>query len=82
MICLLSLLYLRHFNNVATKGYVLRKLESERISLIKQNEVNELQVSQARTLDAVRNSARVQGMIHLNPEKIVYVKLPAAIAKR
>ncbi len=52
----ISLLYLAHANRTATRGYALKKLEIEKNQLQTQMEIWNQRVSEAKSLDAIKNS--------------------------
>ena len=56
----MAVLFLLRFNSISTKGYVLRKLESERLQLVKEIERKEMEISNVRTLEFILNSEKVK----------------------
>ena len=64
----LALLILFHENANATKGYSLRKLESQRSVLLLQQEVLNMQIAQAQALEHLQTDAFIAAMI---PAKVV-----------
>lgn len=74
-----SLIYLAHANRVATRGYAIKKLEIQKTQLVTQNEIWRQQVSEAKSLTALRNSDIVQRMVPV--KNAVYVKT-TTVAKK
>lgn len=63
-----------------TKGYVLNSLDAEHQELVQELEVNEMQISQVRSLKYMENSPKVNSMV--KPNQIVYLNGETAIASR
>ncbi len=57
-----SLLYLAHANRTATRGYALKKLEIEKNALQTDMEIWEHQVSEAKSLGAIKESGIFEKM--------------------
>lgn len=77
---LMSLLYLMHFTNIHTKGYLLKKLESEREVLKNQQEIKRMNVARVKSLNHIRESSKVQNMLPIkNP---IYIKEPGVFASK
>ena len=57
-----SLIYLAHANRTATRGYALKKLEIEKNALQTQMEIWDQQVSEAKSLEAIKESGVLEGM--------------------
>lgn len=57
-----SLLYLAHFNQVATKGYELKKLEADHEQLLSQYEIKNMKIAEAMSLARISESDRVSAM--------------------
>lgn len=74
-----SLIYLAHANRVATRGYAIKKLEIEKTQLVTQNEIWRQQVSEAKSLTALRSSEAVSKMTPV--KNAVYIKT-TSIAKK
>jgi len=58
-----SLLYLTHTNRVATKGYLIKDLETQKFDLMEQNERLRLAVAKERSLTEIRKSATTSAMV-------------------
>ncbi|MFH1375486.1 MAG: hypothetical protein ABIH35_02340 [Patescibacteria group bacterium] len=57
-----SLVYLAHANRTATRGYALKKLEIEKNTLQTQMEIWDQQVSEAKSLEAIKESGILEQM--------------------
>ncbi len=57
-----SLLYLAHANRTATRGYALKKLEIEKNQLQTQMEIWNQRVSEAKSLNSIKNSGILEKM--------------------
>ena len=66
-----SLLYLAHANRTATRGYAIKKLEIEKNEIITDLEIWDQQVSEARALETIKNSAIVEEMVDVRNPKYV-----------
>jgi len=77
---LFSLLYLAHFNQVATKGYDLRRLEADRQQLLDQYDIKNMKLAEAKSLTTIMASDKVSAM--RRPAEIAYVRGNTAIASR
>ena len=62
LILLLALLILFHENANATKGYSLRRLESERAVLVLEEETLNMQISEAQSLESLQGDPLIQKM--------------------
>ena len=58
----ISLLYLAHANRTATRGYAIKKLEIEKNALRTEIEILGQQVSEAKSLEAIKNSGVLEKM--------------------
>jgi hypothetical protein len=77
LILVLALLILFHENANATKGYSLRRLESERSVLLLEQEVLNMQIAEAQALDHLKDDAQIQKMIPFsNPKYVELEPLP------
>jgi hypothetical protein len=80
LVCLISLAYLAHANKNATKGYSLKTLELKRSHLIVQNEVWDMEIAKAQSLEALQNDPKIASMVRA--EKPLFIRADTAIAKR
>ncbi len=78
LILILALLILFHENANATKGYNLRKLESQRSILLLQQEVLNMQIAQAQALERLQQDPVIQAMIPA--EKLKYTQQDSVVA--
>lgn len=75
-----SLIYLAHANRVATRGYVLKKLELEKNELVTEQEIWQQKVSEAKSLGAIKSSSVVENMRRVRES--IYVRTNMEVAKR
>lgn len=68
---LLSLLYLMHFNRVATKGYDLNRLDASRQQLLGQYDVKNMKLAEIKSLNNMIQSGKLEGM--RRPANVMYV---------
>lgn len=80
LILILALLILFHENANATKGYSLRRLESDRSILLLQQEVLNMQIAEAQALAHLQQDAQIQKMIPTNNPRYVQADLPVITA--
>ncbi len=79
IICLLSLLFLTHSNQVATRGYELKMLQAKRSDLLRENEVLSMQIADLQALDALANDTTIKRMV--KADKPQYIRTDTAVAK-
>lgn len=77
---LLVLVYLGHFNQVATKGYDLRRLEADRQQLMNQYDIKNMKLAEVKSLAKIIESDRIGGM--RRPAEVTYVRGNTALASR
>jgi len=77
---LFILLYLAHFNQVATKGYDLRRLEADRQNLLDQYDIKNMKLAEAKSLATIIASDKVSAM--RRPSEVSYVRGNTVIASR
>ena len=75
----LSMLYLLHFNQVATKGYDLKRLEVDRQHLLDQNQLSSTSIDRVKSMPTILHSARIQRMVKAS--EISFVRGDSALAK-
>jgi hypothetical protein len=78
IICLLSLLFLSHNNRVATKGYELKMLQTERSELVRTNEVLSMQIADLQSLEAMESDSVIKSMVPAERPK--YIRTDTAVA--
>ncbi len=76
---MMSILYLMHFNQVATKGYDLVRLEADRQQLLDHNQLSNRSIDQVKSMDSILKSNRIGRMVKAN--NITFVRGDSAIAK-
>jgi hypothetical protein len=76
---LLSSLYLLNFNKVATKGYILKRLEISRQELQQQNDLRTLSLADAKAMSQIIDSGAVDHM--RRPGSVEYVFGDSVLAK-
>jgi hypothetical protein len=76
---MMSILYLMHFNQVATKGYDLVRLEADRQQLLDHNQLSNRSIDQVKSMDSILHSNRISRMVKAN--NITFVRGDSAIAK-
>lgn len=75
----MSVLYLMHFNQVATKGYDLKRLEVDRQQLMDQNQLSNMNIDRVKSMPSILASSRIQGMVKGN--NVAFVRGETALAK-
>ena len=73
-----SMLYLMHFNQVATKGYDLKRLEIDRQQLLDQHQFENIKLAEVKSMGSILTSTRLQRMVNLN--HVDFVRGDAALA--
>ncbi len=76
----MSLLYLAHYNSVATKGYDLRRLEADRQQLMTQYDIKNMKLAEAKALATISSSEKVGSM--RRPADATFVQGATALASR
>lgn len=77
-IALMSVITLVFSTKEVTKGYLLKDLEAKRDVLLRDHEVKTMHLAQVQSLDAVKNSSKVQKM--LRPDQIVFMRGDTSVA--
>ncbi len=75
LLCLISLLTLGQTGMVATKGYAVAELQSQRTELLRDMTHLEVQLASSRSLDRVRSRAEHMGMRPATRNQIRYVTI-------
>lgn len=78
----ISMLYLAHFNSVATKGYELNRLQDERGNLITEHEIQNMRLSHAQALLTIQQSTKVSRMVKVREDVITYMQGDSAFASK
>jgi hypothetical protein len=79
-VCIMSIMFLVHYNNMATKGYVLKKLDVERQKLITEQEIKDMHLAEVRSLEAIQTRTIVAKMVNMNEPQ--FVREDTGIASR
>lgn len=80
LIAIVSLVYLAHSNGNATKGYALKNLERRRSELLTQNEVLDMQIAQAKSLQSLQSDPKIKMMVRA--DQPMFVRGDSAIASK
>jgi len=78
-VCLMSILFLVHYNNMATKGYVLKRLEVERQALLAEQEIKDMHLAEITSLEALKNRDKVAAMYNVNDKMFIMEETGIAI---
>lgn len=81
LIVVLALLILFHHNMNATKGYRLRSLEYARSQLLLEQEVLNMEIAKAQSLNTLQQDDRVQAMQKVVRPKYLQVETSLASGK-
>lgn len=74
----MALMYLAHFNQDATKGYEMRRLEADRQQLLAQYDLSDMHLAETKTMDRIVNSDKV---VHMKPvRRVTFVSGNMALA--
>jgi hypothetical protein len=79
-VCLLTMTTLVFATNEVTKGYMLNKLDAEQQELVKEREINDMQLSRVRALDAIKNTSKVSKMVR--PNNVAFVHGETVVVSR
>lgn len=75
-----TLIYLAHANRVATRGYVIKKLEAERRDGVTALEIWRQQVAESKSIERLADSPEIAKMVPVkNP---VFIELQPSVAKK
>ena len=74
----ISLIYLAHFNKVATKGYDLRRLEADRQHLLGEHDLKNMRLADVKSMVNILNSQKVSGMRRVND--LIFIRGNTALA--
>ncbi len=76
----MSLVYLAHYNSVATKGYDLRRLEADRQQLMTQYDIKNMKLAEAKALTTISSSEKAGSM--RRPAGATFIQGATALASR
>lgn len=75
-----TLMYLANFNQVATKGYELKRLEAHHQQLLTQYEIKNMRLAEAMSLARISESERVSAM--RRPSNVTYLLESTVLASK
>lgn len=75
LLCLMSLIVLAQTGVVATRGYAIAQLQNERTLLLRERAQIQLQLSQAQSLEQIRERAGELGLRPWTPEQVRYLTI-------
>ncbi len=78
VVLFMNFLHLLHFNQVATKGYDLRRLEMDRQHLLEQFQIKNMHVAEIKSLAAISHSGKAQSMVKSGD--VIFVRGDTALA--
>lgn len=76
ILCLMSLIVLAQTGVVATKGYAISALETEKIILLREQAQLQVRYAQAHNLEQVRLRAEAIGLRPRTPDQVRYIEVP------
>lgn len=79
-VCLLTLTTLVFSTNEVTKGYTLSRLDAEQQDLVKEREINDMQLSKVRALDSIKSTNKVARMAR--PKNVAYIQGDTVLVSR
>ncbi len=77
-VSLVTVMTLTNSTKQVTKGYQVNALDDKHSELVKNREVMDMRISDARSLNFIQNSPQVRYMV--SPDQLVYVSGETAIA--
>ncbi len=80
IICVVSLLYLAHSNQVATKGYELKSLKEERSMLMTENEIWNMKIARSRAIEKIKTDPVIAKMQEVKQPQ--YIRTDTAVAQK
>jgi len=78
LIAIVSLVYLTHANQNATKGYILKELQVSQANLLTANEVLDMQKAEKSSLRSLEEDVKIRSMV--KPEQPLYVRGDSLVA--
>lgn len=79
-VVLITVITLTFSTSQVTKGYVLNSMDAKYKDLVKENEVQDMEISKVRSLQHIQESDKVRSMV--KPGEVVYLNGDTAIASR
>lgn len=80
IICVVSLFYLAHSNQVATKGYELKSLKEERSALMTENEIWNMKIARSQAIESIKKDPVIAKMQEVKQPQ--YIRTDTAVAKK
>ncbi len=79
LLCLMSLIVLVQTGVVATRGYAISTLETQKVNLLRERTRLQERQARAQSLERIRRRAEQIGMLPVQEWQIRYIELPAAV---
>lgn len=79
LLCLMSLIVLVQTGVVATRGYAISALETQKVNLLRERTRLQERQARAQSLERIRRRAEQIGMLPVQERQIRYIELPAAV---
>jgi hypothetical protein len=79
LLCLMSLIVLVQTSVVATRGYAISTLETQKVNLLRERTRLQERQARAQSLERIRRRAEQIGMLPVQEQQIRYIELPAAV---
>jgi hypothetical protein len=76
ILCLVSLIALGQTGLVATRGYAIAQLETQRTDLLRERTQLQLRLAAARSLDTIEHRARDLGLRPITRDQTRYISIP------
>jgi cell division protein FtsB len=80
LICMVGFLYIYEVNNLATKGYDIKKFESELEQLKKDNENLNIRATELKSMNNIEEKTKDLNMVA--PKDISYLNIPGNVAMK
>ncbi len=80
LICAAGVFYIFEVNNLATKGYEIRDLETKLNGLRKENETFRIQAAELKSMYKIEEKTKELNMVV--PEDVSYLNLPGDVAMK
>ncbi|KKQ71990.1 MAG: hypothetical protein UT33_C0007G0079 [Candidatus Peregrinibacteria bacterium GW2011_GWC2_39_14] len=81
-IALITMMTLFFAGKGVTKGYIVKQLEAERQTLIRENDVIGGKLASAQSADSLLLSRRAKTMVKLNESRITFIRAESNLAQR
>ncbi|HBB02763.1 MAG: hypothetical protein US89_C0009G0055 [Candidatus Peregrinibacteria bacterium GW2011_GWF2_38_29] len=81
-IALITMMTLFFAGKGVTKGYIVKQLEAERQTLIRENDVIGGKLASAQSADSLLLSRRAKTMVRLNESRITFIRAESNLAQR